>query len=355
MPKISKGGIDADTLLLNRLGKLPPRAVNIARRYPRESDRGKVLDTNKDVWTVEPASDDEHGIKEHFLKATKQKRIKVHKKYGAKATNLPAVPIPAPGTSYNPTVKTHRALMEREAGVQAQLDLKETRLERQLDLFFPSAGKVPTESDHLQEMEAGLFDDVPSDDEAPTEATPADAADAATTTSTLKSEKKTRAQRNKQKLLKTKQTKRSYREAAQRLSKQLKDVDALSKHVRKEEAAQARRRTQRVESTAAARLLRPYKRLGPHQLAPREESVQLPEDLAGSLRQLRPICDGGGTAAEALQETLQRRGVIEPRRRINALKARYKPKCFSKSAGGAVAGEEEAPRRVARRTAPLLT
>ena len=73
--------------------------------------------------------------------------------------------------------------------------------------------------------------------------------------------------------------------------------------------------------------------------------MQLPDELAPSLRQLRPLSGAAGTPAEAFQDALQRRGVMEPRHRVKAHRARYKAKRFAKS----TVRVDEAPRRVSQR------
>jgi len=90
---------------------------------------------------------------------TKNYEWKVPKHITKKPSELPAIDIPLPGSSYNPTYDAHQELLQKALNVEIEKEKKEKKLFNQLAVKFADGVEAPTKVSWLKEMSSGLFDE----------------------------------------------------------------------------------------------------------------------------------------------------------------------------------------------------
>lgn len=101
-------------------------------------------DTNEDVWTielnkVEPQLKSEwltNDTKRHTLTNTGRKPKRTPASLHKKPSVLPAVNVPHPGTSYNPSFADHQDLLAQVAADEVKLMKEEEHLNRVTNKMF---------------------------------------------------------------------------------------------------------------------------------------------------------------------------------------------------------------------------
>lgn len=230
-----------------------------------------------------------------------------------------AVRPPPSGASYNPEPASHEALMEAAAAQEiarlARIDKPKTAL------AVPQA--VRPDTVNYDETTGMIYDDIfaPAEEiEEEQEEKSGEAPDSIG-----------QVQKRKSKAEKKRELESAKSELAKRDQKMAVIVDnqalhsrTLLKKIKEERQAATKRITQR--NKAAAQKTMAGRKLGPNRYIPSMMEVQLPEELAGSLRGLRPE----GNLLEDRFKALQEQAKIEPRVRRTLKNRKYQLKTYEK-------------------------
>ncbi|XP_043974750.1 ribosome biogenesis protein NOP53 [Gambusia affinis] len=291
-------------LLLNRrpVDRTVKKAVAEANNNP---DRDYY-----DIWGQEPKV----LADPWYLQQTGKKLVKRPEKLNEKPSVLPAVEVIAPGGSYNPDFFSHQALLQEAHQVEVQKKKQEDKLERQLAINKQDRA---TEETNLREEVEGLVEEEENDDE---ELTPSKEDDEAALAAIAVTQKKTEKQIKKEKAEKLKEQQRLTSRRQTEQQQQLFQLRSIKASIRQQEektkSKQMRRRVKQEAQKAQPR------RLGKLKFQAPDLDVQLSDELAGSLRQLKPE----GSILKDRFKSFQKRNLIEPRERAKfkrKLKVKY--------------------------------
>ncbi|XP_025090717.1 ribosome biogenesis protein NOP53-like [Pomacea canaliculata] len=284
--------------------------VETQAQHQTTHKKEKSPDSSYDLWTAEK----EHQEDAFYMEVTKRKRVKPPAK--PVQYTMPAVEPPHPGASYNPSYEDHQDLLLKATLVEKNREKEELKIFRALDAKFPS--EAPGEASWVKEMSAGLFSDDVENPEGDNSAIPEDertAVQSKTRAKTKKQKRKAREQKEmKQRLLKDKATKMR--------ENMVYRLNTLRSELRKQAQTHAQRAAVKAKKQEAKRT--GTKKLGKLKYSAPEIELKLSEELAGSLRQLRPE----GHLLEDRYKNLQKRNIIETR--MPAKRTKPKKKMFLK-------------------------
>ncbi|XP_076590676.1 ribosome biogenesis protein NOP53 [Chaetodon auriga] len=302
-------------------GVVPRRQKQLLNRRPVDRTAKKaVTEANNnpdreyyDVWGQEAKDTADPW----YLQQTGKKLVKRKERMNEKPSVLPAVEVIAAGGSYNPDFFSHQALLQEAHEVEVKKQKVEDKIERQLAV---NREDTATEETILREQVEGLVEEENEEEVAPNE----EDEDVTVGAITLAA-KKTERQRKKEKADKIKEQQRlaDRRQTDQRQQLfQLRSIKtALKQRDQKTKARQAQRKAKQEAQKAQPR------RLGKLKFQAPDLEVQLSDELAGSLRQLKPE----GSVLKDRFKSLQKRNLIEPRERAK-FKRRHKLKYVEKRA-----------------------
>uniref|UniRef100_A0A3P9MLN6 Ribosome biogenesis protein NOP53 n=1 Tax=Oryzias latipes TaxID=8090 RepID=A0A3P9MLN6_ORYLA len=300
-------------------GVLPRRQRRLLSRRPAEKTVKKAeANNNPDrdfyaMWGEEKVTD---SADPWYLQQTGKKLVQRPEKLNQKPSVLPAVEVIAPGGSYNPDFLSHQALLQEAHDVEVQKQKQEDKLQRQL--AFRKEDRATEVQTIISAVAACLYED---EDEAaaPNE----DEADSALGAIAVAA-KKTERQRKKEKAekMKTQQQQASRRQTERQ--QQLFQLRSIKSSIKQQELQTKARRMKRKARQEAQKAL--PRRLGKLKYA-QDLEVQLSDELAASLRQLKPE----GSVLKDRFKSLQKRNLIEPRERAK-FKRRLKVKYVEKRA-----------------------
>ncbi|OZJ03971.1 hypothetical protein BZG36_03236 [Bifiguratus adelaidae] len=273
-----------------------------------------------DVWddAQEDMNINEIAEGADFLPLPKAKQKKVPKTLKEKPAPLiykPAVNIPAPGASYNPTMEEHQKLLRKAHEDEVR---KEEMKQRVLDqLAYP---------EHLDALEDIKVDDGEEQEE-DEEKDETEEADGTQTGNAQNGEnkKKTKTQRNKEARQEAEAQARLARQKEKELQKSIakaKDVQAALEEEERKKAEKLEKKRKRK----AEKEVEEGGRLSKHRLKKAPLEVQLQDELSESLRGLKPE----GNLFKDRFSSLQERNIIEARVPVSK-KRRYKLKEVEKA------------------------
>ncbi|KAJ2999994.1 hypothetical protein HDV02_001251 [Globomyces sp. JEL0801] len=219
--------------------------------------------------------------------------------------SIPAVQIAHPGVSYNPSEEAHLAAIEIAAAVEfKKMEERDAILQ---DLSYPA------ELDLLEDET--FFDDDENEDDI------TDQPEQVTELAMKKLPKaKTRQDLNRQKRHKELLAKEKAAKAAKALEKQLNKIQELEKEIASEVTNKERLLTAKKELLALQDATR-TKKLSRHKFRPKSMEIQLKDELADSLRVLKPE----GNLIHDRFKSLEARNMIETRLPVKKQR-RYKLK-----------------------------
>ncbi|XP_023122156.3 ribosome biogenesis protein NOP53 isoform X1 [Amphiprion ocellaris] len=303
-------------------GVVPRRQRQLLNRRPvdRTAKKSATEANNNpdreyyDIWGQESRE----SADPWYLQQMGKKHVKRPEKLNEKPSVLPAVEVIAPGGSYNPDFLSHQALLQEAHDVEVKKQKQEDKLERQL--AFNKEEKA-TEETVLREQVEGLVEEENEEEEA---AANDDEEEVAVGAIAL-AEKKTERQRKRERAEKIKEQQRlatrKQTDQQQQLF-QLRSIKAsIKQREQKTKANQIKRKAKQEAQKSQPR------RLGKLKFQPQDLEVQLSNELAGSLRQLKPE----GSILKDRFKSLQKRNLIEPRDRAK-FKRRLKVKYVEKRA-----------------------
>lgn len=252
-----------------------------------------------------------------YLQQTKKQRVKRPDRLNEKPSVLPAVEVIAPGGSYNPDFFSHQALLQEAHVVEVLKQKQEEKIVKQLAV---NKDDTATEETIFQEQVQGLVEEENEEDSA------SDEEEGDTTAGAIAvAQKKTERQRKKEKAEKIKEQRRLTDRQQVEKRQQLFQLRSIKTSIKHQEQKTRVKQTQR-KAKQEAQKAQP-RRLGRLKFQAQDLEVQLSDELAGSLRQLKPE----GSVLKDRFKSLQKRNLIEPRERAK-FKRRLKVKYVEKRA-----------------------
>ncbi|OTF70151.1 hypothetical protein BLA29_006729, partial [Euroglyphus maynei] len=237
-----------------------------------------------------------------------------------KPSLLPAVEIPLPGQSYNPSKEDYQTLIMSEAEKELAKLNEEKKWADKVDKFYVSRNEAhENEKAYLNEMLQGLFDD---DDDQNVNEQVETADDIDLTMAIMKA--KTIKRKTKQ------QKRRELREKEMRKQKEedkllrIKENDVYRiKAIEKELNERERKILERAKLRQAKHIESLYKpkRLSRHRFEETPIELNLPNEISGSLRSLKTE----GNLLKDRYKSLQKRNIIETRI-LQSHKRKYRQK-----------------------------
>ncbi|XP_029374332.1 ribosome biogenesis protein NOP53 isoform X2 [Echeneis naucrates] len=302
-------------------GIVTRRQKRLANRQPLDRKAKKsVTEANNnpardyyDIWGQESKDSSDPW----YLQQTGKKLVKRPEKLNDKPSVLPAVEVIAPGGSYNPDFFSHQALLQEAHAVEVQKQKEEDRIERQLAV---NQDDKATEDTILKEQVEGLV--VEENDE---ETAPNEEEDDVAVGAIVLAEKKTERQRKREKADKMKEQQRHSERQQINQQQQLFQLRSIKASIKQQEEKTNQKQKLR-KANQEAQKSQP-RRLGKLKFKPQDLEVQLSNELAGSLRRLKPE----GSVLKDRFKSLQKRNLIEPRERAK-FKRRHKLKYVEKRA-----------------------
>ncbi|XP_056139499.1 ribosome biogenesis protein NOP53 isoform X2 [Lampris incognitus] len=283
--------------LLNRCS-----APRITRKAAAEANNNPEREFYN-IWGEETTQTDDSW----YLEQTGKKRVKRPEKMNEKPSVLPAVEVIAPGGSYNPDFLSHQALLLEAHEVEVKKQKEEDKLQRKLAF---NREDTATEETVFQEQVEGLLEEEEGEE-------PNKEEDDIPVGATALVEKKTEKQRKREKAEKIKEQKRLSQRQQTGQRQQLFQLRSIKSSIKLIEERTRQRQKQRKAKQEAQKAL--PRRLGRLKFQPQDLEVQLSDELAGSLRRLKPE----GSILKDRFKSLQKRNLIEPRERAK-FKRKYK-------------------------------
>ncbi|MCJ8744915.1 hypothetical protein PDJAM_G00124210 [Pangasius djambal] len=305
---------------LAAMGVLPRREKLLQLRKTAQTRvREKPLNSKDpgrsfyDLWSAGgPDSADPY-----YLEQTKKKLVKRPEKLNEKPSILPAVEVIAPGGSYNPDFLSHQTLLLEAHEAEVKKVKAEEKLERQMAI---NRMDIATEESVFNEQVEGLIEEDEGEEAKETE----DSKDAAVGP-TAQPEKKTERQRKREKAERRKELQKKAERKILNSRQQLFQLRSIGADLKRRELSTKTRQTKRKAKQEAQKAL--PRRLGKLKFQVPDLEVQLSDELAGSLRTLKPE----GSVLKDRFKSLQKRNLIEPRERAK-FKRKHKVKYVEKRA-----------------------
>uniref|UniRef100_UPI0037E7F280 ribosome biogenesis protein NOP53 n=1 Tax=Semicossyphus pulcher TaxID=241346 RepID=UPI0037E7F280 len=302
-------------------GVVPRRQKQLLNRRPVErTAKRAVTEANNnpdreyyDIWGQEP----KNTADPWYLQQTGKKLVKRPEKLNEKPSVLPAVEVIAPGGSYNPDFFSHQALLQEAHEVEVKKKKEEDKIARQLAV---NREDTATEETILREQVEGLVEEENEEAAAPNE----EGGDVAVGAIT-RSAKKTERQRKKERADKVKEQRRLAGRQRNDQQQQLFQLRSIKAAIKQQDHKTKDKQTQR-KANQEAQKAQP-RRLGKLKFQAQDLEVQLSDELAGSLRRLKPE----GSVLKDRFKSMQKRNLIEPRERAK-FKRRHKLKYVEKRA-----------------------
>ncbi|XP_037632060.1 ribosome biogenesis protein NOP53 [Sebastes umbrosus] len=301
-------------------GVVPRRQKQLLNRRPVEKTAKKsVTEANNypdreyyDIWGPETKDTADPW----YLQQTRKSRVKRPAKLNEKPSVLPAVEVIAPGGSYNPDFFSHQALLQEAHEVEVKKQKAEDKLQRQLAV---NRDHIATEETVFSEQVEGLVEEENEEDED----APNDEFDGGAVGAISLAVKKTERQRKKERAEKLKWQRRQAHRVRMDKRQQIFQLRNIKISIKQQEQDTQTKQIQR-KANQEAQKAQP-RRLGKLKFQAQDMEVQLSDELAGSLRQLKPE----GSVLKDRFKSLQKRNLIEPRERAKfkrRLKVKYQEK-----------------------------
>ncbi|KAK7882791.1 hypothetical protein WMY93_028965 [Mugilogobius chulae] len=309
-------------------GAVPRRQkLLLNRRIVPRTTKNAVTEANNnpnrdyyDIWGQETKDTADPW----YLQQTKKKLVKRPEKLNAKPSELPAVEVIAPGGSYNPDFFAHQSLLQEAHDIEVVKQKEELKLERQLAYNKDDAA---TEETTFKEQVQGLVEEEDNDEDLSSDLDEEDneeEEDGAVGAIAV-AQKKTERQRKKERAEKVKEQRRLAEKQEVEKRQQLFQLRTIKTTIKKQDEKTKEKQTKR-KAKQEAQKSQP-RRLGRLKFQPQDMEIQLSDELAGSLRRLKPE----GSVLKDRFKSLQKRNLIEPRERAK-FKRRHKVKYVEKRA-----------------------
>ncbi|EST07123.1 P60-like protein [Kalmanozyma brasiliensis GHG001] len=234
------------------------------------------------------------------------------------AASLPAIDLPHPGSSYNPTLESHEALIQQAYEIERRLEESEQMAQsereswqRKLATIIAREAELREQKDDELKRYRGMDVDLPNASEEEVSEGEREELDSSDEKAGIEGKRKTRAQR-----VRAKRARQQQAEAARR--KQARIEAAAILQLPAEKRRQARLALARSQAASARRLEKEALlakqglsgvKVGKHKVPQQTIDVQTGDQLSESLRALQPE----GNLFRDRYNRMQARGVVEPR------------------------------------------
>ncbi|XP_026283920.1 ribosome biogenesis protein NOP53 [Frankliniella occidentalis] len=293
----------------------------------RRKSRPAPGDFSKDLWDESNISSAlapelgsewlEPSVKKHVMINSDLKDKIVRSKLQCKPHNLPAVEVPHPGMSYNPSFDDHINLLKEISDKEQKLIKEDEHIKRVTTLMFKKLPRGVAEAQWIKEMSEG----VPVLDPEAAKLDEEDDNDneyRAINPPTDRDKKKDRKTRRKAIEEKRKQVERQMSKLENKKVSDLYRLRKLKEDISKAEAKSAKLKDKRI--ALRAKYATKTKRLGRNKFEERETDFNLASELKGNLRSLKPE---GNLLADRFVN-LQKRNIMEVAARQNPRRAKIK-------------------------------
>lgn len=235
--------------------------------------------------------------------------------------NLPAVltntnsnvEVAHPGASYNPTFNDHQSILQE--ALDAELAKEAYRLKYQIYNNLKNLRNI----DSPMDVDAYEDDDEENKDE---EKENEENDDTLKDTNKKEIKQKTRTERNKERKAKELQEIKEFEKQERKLIKDINRIHELNKQVEDDIKKQEMKTLKKQTIENMKDLTKRRMRLGRYHYKPLLQEIKLTEELTDSLRRLVPE----GSVVRDRFNSLQKRNLIETRKRVGKQKRRYKLK-----------------------------
>ncbi|XP_068151611.1 ribosome biogenesis protein NOP53 [Drosophila tropicalis] len=316
----------------------------LEERLAVKQDSHKKHKTDKDIWQEEDFRDKIPGLKDEkgwisrplalhvAFNLQGHKVVKTHGSLHHKTTKAKKFVAPHPGMSYNPTLKAHQELINQVVDREEGIIKQEQHLKRVTTSMFSIV--TPEERDRLRlkEMSEGIDesentekkknkangDDNDDNDADQKQKTVDSDGEYHTVNAPVENKKKSKKARRNE--LKQKELQRQH-DVKKKLKQQTADLIRI-KSIRaelNEEAEELNELKKRRKKTAERKKFEP-KRLGRHKYEEPDADVNMPEDLAGNLRNVK-------TESNLLKDRfklMQRNNMLAPSVAVSRKKSKVK-------------------------------
>jgi nucleolar protein 53 len=239
--------------------------------------------------------------------------IQKPKNFDAKTSALPAIELPHPGTSYNPTFEDHQALLLKAHELELVKLKKEQKLMRSTDAKMTKMSAQEIEKLWLQEMSGGLVpEDAADDDDEESKKIVGSNDDDDEEEEDDKKEQKVLTVKTKKRLLEEKM-KKKLKENEKQKRIQESEIYRL-KSIKKEIARKEREHKAEMDKREAERKQKELygpKRISRLKYEEPELELKLSHEITGNLRSLKPE----GNILRDRYKSLQKRNIVETRER----------------------------------------
>jgi len=277
-------------------------SINCPKRKKRENDIWN--DTNNllpEIVTEWMSSDSiRHTISHLGIK--KRKIPSLHKKPSV----LPAVEIPHPGTSYNPSYDDHQELLHEVAQKELELMKQEEHLDRVTTQMFKKISLKERDKYMMKEMSEGLLMNQTSNFKLIKEDHKEEDDSSITKANAKSMKKKTLVQRRKQREQKQAANKRASNKLEKKKVSDIYKLKILQKQIETKEKKQEFMRHKRMKKHEKESLM--PKNLSKIKFEPIDPDFQLAEELTGNLRN----CKASKNLLKERYKSLQQRNIIAP-------------------------------------------
>ncbi|XP_057315543.1 ribosome biogenesis protein NOP53-like [Hydractinia symbiolongicarpus] len=290
-----------------------PRKQKLMQKLKKEMQKERDAARKRKVQNIwgQEVMEISNDFLEPTVKKPKVKPVTV----GVGKSDIGAVSIPEPGASYNPDYDSHQELLEKANAIEVKKTMEREKLNRKVKSVSVKELKKQSKL-WLKEMSEGLFQEVDN-----TSANSDEGEITDVVKSNMSNKLKTLKTRRKAKTVKEEERERLKLKDVKKKLNDINRIKTFKKEIRKVEQLSATRQKKRVEEKMKTRT----KRLGRHKYEDQGITVQLSEDLTGSLRELKPT----GNLLEDRFKSLQKRNIIEARKPVVPHR-RYKKKTYEK-------------------------
>lgn len=224
-----------------------------------------------------------------------------------------AVQVPHPGTSYNPTLKDHQALLAAVEKRELKIIKQEEHLNRVTTDMFKKVSADERDTFKLKELRAGLDDDEAKEEEASNDD---EENEYIAVNPPVEIKRKAKKARRKQKeqlelqraLLKKKQLKKQTADL-HRLKKLTAEIKVMENELKEQRTRKNEREEKRREQP---------QRLSKFEFEEEEININSPEQISGNLRNIMPQ----GSILTDRYKSLQKRNIIAPSKDLGLRKRR---------------------------------
>eukprot|EP00743_Colponemidia_sp_Colp-15_P005161 GILK01005555.1.p1 GENE.GILK01005555.1~~GILK01005555.1.p1 ORF type:complete len:427 (-),score=118.32 GILK01005555.1:138-1418(-) len=281
-----------------------------------------------DIWEVSDLNSKRKKIKETapeiIADIVVQKDKRKPDKLGSKISKAPAVQLPRPGQSYNPTFEDHQDVLGEALAAELK---RKTQHELYLQKLHPLSWRKRSKQEDAEEDGDGTT--VPEADEVGNEESDEgeDGAAAEDNNTKKSTEKYSKTERNRQARLKAKQELFEQEHVKKSIIKDITKIPHIMKQIELEEKAHSTKQTVRnvlkqsaEEQEKHGEILKP-KRIGTKLYEPKPIDYMLTEDLPKDLRTLKTNV---GAAIKDRFDSIYRRAMIEPHDPLKSKRPREK-------------------------------